>query len=170
MFQSRYRAAFHFRNSRGPGTGRRGLSFNLVIERLFISGEKPLSLSGNIHSCFNLVIERLFISGVIGGEFAEACLLVSISLSSGFSFQARHLGLRRKGLKVSISLSSGFSFQGDTFDVKDFATAMFQSRYRAAFHFRLQKRFSLTRARRNRFNLVIERLFISGTCLFFNHR
>ena len=62
--------------------------FNLVIERLLISGLKNSSRS--LHRwCFNLVIERLLISGSPspwrGGWLAVG---VSISLSSGFSFQA----------------------------------------------------------------------------------
>ena len=59
--------------------------FNLVIERLLISGaSEEDTVCGN--SCFNLVIERLLISGrliLVPGHF----VVVSISLSSGFSFQ-----------------------------------------------------------------------------------
>ena len=61
---------------------------------------------------------------------------VSISLSSGFSFQegVNHRG--RVGISaVSISLSSGFSFQV-TVNIDEDWTDMFQSRYRAASHFR----------------------------------
>ena len=88
-FPSRYRAASHFR----PRTGfflniSKYPSFHLVIERLLISGHTP-SLRCRWHS------------------------LVSISLSSGFSFQGKP---RRHG-----SRSAG----------------KFQSRYRAASHFRL---------------------------------
>ena len=39
LFQSRYRAASHFRIFQNPDTGL-GLCFNLVIERLLISGRR----------------------------------------------------------------------------------------------------------------------------------
>ena len=134
-FQSRYRAASHFRYWQRPrwevgchvsislssgfsfqGQKRRhtGLwkkSFNLVIERLLISGTCVLYTDSVLYDSFNLVIERLLISG-----FWWVCppLLnhnVSISLSSGFSFQGVMRRWRRHRVCVSISLSSGFSFQ-----------------------------------------------------------
>ena len=85
-FQYRHRDAFHFRSRRRSprGTGfyvsispsrcfsfqvnavrnrhRNLQSFNLAIERLFISGSM-LRASERWVSCFNLAIERLFISG-----------------------------------------------------------------------------------------------------------
>ena len=61
--------------------------FNLVIERLLISGNAPGTDSEDVAvSCFNLVIERLLISGQKTELKLRTCL-VSISLSSGFSFQ-----------------------------------------------------------------------------------
>ena len=111
VFQSRYRAASHFRGKHSSGKQSVGYRFNLVIERLLISGE------------------RGFVGAVIG-------VVVSISLSSGFSFQGVCDGDDCYRL-VSISLSSGFSFQVD----------------------------ALTRIAhedRQSFNLVIERLLISG--------
>ena len=89
-------------------------SFNLVIERLLISGPSSRQFWQTCLSSFNLVIERLLISG--GG---------------------RRWQLRPR-TSVSISLSSGFSFQETL------------SRYR------LHSLPSLC------FNLVIERLLISG--------
>ena len=59
-FQSRYRAAFHFRDL-DPPVPTAIESFNLVIERLFISVES-LRRGSESHPRFNLVIERLFIS------------------------------------------------------------------------------------------------------------
>ena len=113
-FQSRYRAASHFRQVRLGGAGNRQQGFNLVIERLLISGWMRN-----------------------WGRYTRTCF-VSISLSSGFSFQ---------GTAVSPRVDSLFKFQ---------------SRYRAASHFR-----SPYRGRQcplsSRFNLVIERLLISGT-------
>ena len=85
---------------------------------------------------------------------------VSISLSSGFSFQVVEDGQGKLNSVVSISLSSGFSFQ----EMKIFTTFAtlieFQSRYRAASHFRAMACPVSTHL--NRFNLVIERLLISG--------
>ena len=165
----------------------RKASFNLVIERLLISGKFRLRIrlfmqtnvsislssgfsfqayaSGSSGACvnrFNLVIERLLISGTPSDMHLQSLFQVSISLSSGFSFQARQaraadavrnefqsryraashfrrLPLRKdiQGvLNVSISLSSGFSFQVSP---SDFCKDDYSS-----------------------FNLVIERLFISG--------
>ena len=136
------------------------LSFNLVIERLFISGDLnqdaserrcPVSISlssgfsfqglrglfPQLRQCsFNLVIERLFISGASDARTLVQSWIVSISLSSGFSFQVHRASEHRRVSLVSISLSSGFSFQV----VKDAAfiprVQKFQSRYRAASHFR----------------------------------
>ena len=139
-FQSRYRAASHFRYEceRFPTHARN--SFNLVIERLLISGVNLTSKTVRVR--------------------------VSISLSSGFSFQV-FTGLSTSAfrLEVSISLSSGFSFQVDlpparicksasfnlvierllisgyTFsDALAVIDNLFQSRYRAASHFRVPAR------------------------------
>ncbi len=63
-FQSRYREAFHFRSGGTECRDGGAFRFNLVIERLFISGSsEPGELDSS--SSFNLVIERLFISGQI---------------------------------------------------------------------------------------------------------
>ena len=187
QFQSRYRAAFHFRPADAP-RHRPIYCFNLVIERLFISGAstrshrtRAISVSISLSSgfsfqdiaqpsghleplrCFNLVIERLFISGHCG-DLHRQFLSVSISLSSGFSFQGVGCtsGGCRHGL-VSISLSSGFSFQDAGPRAFDRHHQPFQSRYRAAFHFRPQGSTLSCGGLGSRFNLVIERLFISGT-------
>ena len=91
VFQSRYRAASHFRDGDIDGAdadacgcavsislssgfsfqGEYGLAqsllipgFNLVIERLLISGIQRLPIRGVAVRCFNLVIERLLISGL----------------------------------------------------------------------------------------------------------
>ena len=109
-------------------------SFNLVIERLLISG-KIKGVWLHTHSSFNLVIERLLISGQHGNPLFR-CLQVSISLSSGFSFQGNaRAGQPSSRNRVSISLSSGFSFQVRT-HMQARTIPMFQSRYRAASHFR----------------------------------
>ena len=67
---------------REPATG----SFNLVIERLLISG-RLFSVGLSTDACFNLVIKRLLISGQFRRGNACVTALFSISLSSGFSFQ-----------------------------------------------------------------------------------
>ena len=137
MFQSRYQAASHFRElpvwhsnpsahivsislSSGfsfqevkpPGPQPRVARFNLVIERLLISGAIRQRRVGRVQPGFNLVIERLLISGIDGCNFKKASINVSISLSSGFSFQG----------KGGSAWCRAFS--------------QFQSRYRAASHFR----------------------------------
>ena len=62
---------------------------------------------------------------------------VSISLSSGFSFQVyKTLGDRVGESDVSISLSSGFSFQENKRYSNRCLLPLFQSRYRAASQFR----------------------------------
>ena len=162
-FQSRYRAAFHFRYSGRLSSRTIGICFNLVIERLFISGTDVHPSAAAVHpkfqsryraafhfrlasrnsqsrylTGFNLVIERLFISGCKVSPSAVT-MSVSISLSSGFSFQ---VSVPRAGIGV--------------------AFRWFQSRYRAAFHFRriaITYEYVVWKC----FNLVIERLFISGT-------
>ena len=91
---------------------------------------------------------------------------VSISLSSGFSFQVLDFssGVHHCTEHVSISLSSGFSFQADATDSPRSlpAVAWFQSRYRAASHFRPHREEVLGETSSSSFNLVIERLLISG--------
>ena len=63
QFQSRYRAASHFRDS-VTFTGMEDLpGFNLVIERLLISGVVLTANTLLSLRSFNLVIERLLISG-----------------------------------------------------------------------------------------------------------
>ena len=163
--------------------------FNLVIELLLISGRgpparkarrcKPVSISLSsgfsfqvteatrqdvLEACFNLVIERLLISGLRrdiiqrnrqvefqsryraashfrfstgGRDTIDA--IVSISLSSGFSFQdvwvsaSNWSELIRFNLVIERLLISGNTASGPS--VKD--VVQFQSRYRAASHFRL---------------------------------
>ena len=135
---------------------------------------------------FNLVIERLLISGGVLSMTPHTLIYVSISLSSGFSFQGTHqqsgmlwlpsfnLVIERLlisgpsflinssiWIRVSISLSSGFSFQGGHPDWGSTAEILFQSRYRAASHFRAIGAWWDIQAVTS-FNLVIERLLISG--------
>ena len=111
-FQSRYRAASHFR--------------------------KPTRINTLIIICFNLVIERLLISGERDIQLINTLLNVSISLSSGFSFQASPhdnlttQALSRFNLVIERLLISGMS----NFDNIDTQFGTFQSRYRAASHFR----------------------------------
>ena len=85
-FQSRYRAASHFRHCIDDTPSPRAQMFQSRYRaashfRRRLDSHKPHKLS------FNLVIERLLISGNTGGESGSARIDVSISLSSGFSFQ-----------------------------------------------------------------------------------
>ena len=114
VFQSRYRAASHFR--RCPPWVQccpLWVRFNLVIERLLISGGKR-AVENDSSLRFNLVIERLLISGCkFDRDSNRTTSSVSISLSSGFSFQDNH-----------------------TCNFCSIPVSKFQSRYRAASHFR----------------------------------
>ena len=164
-FQSRYRAASHFRDRRGRGLGAcmvvsislsSGFSFQVGNRRarrvnLFVSISLSSGFSFQVRRsqltllqfrCFNLVIERLLISGYTGGDTWDVDTY----------------------LRVSISLSSGFSFQVNGHAVCE-RVSKFQSRYRAASHFRSSRKPSRDICC-NSFNLVIERLLISGdNCL-----
>ena len=135
---------------------------------------------------FNLVIERLLISGSDTVAAIGSSSGVSISLSSGFSFQVQRGGfVLHLSILVSISLSSGFSFQDNRHATGVLPLCKFQSRYRAASHFRpaiaehvddiamFQSRYRAASHFRlisiiarvypfHSFNLVIERLLISG--------
>ena len=162
------------------------VGFNLVIERLLISGAAAVqAYAVALARSFNLVIERLLISGFCARAVCPVRFPVSISLSSGFSFQDQSaMRQASRSVKVSISLSSGFSFQ-DNASAWHAPPYMFQSRYRAASHFRLN-RYPVDRRHHKVsislssgfsfqatlcgplanpltcFNLVIERLLISG--------
>ena len=97
-FQSRYRAASHFRCRAIDCYLLPKRRFNLVIERLLISGlPREVTPCASIAS-FHLVIERLFISGQRRKPACQFGMVVSISLSSGFSFQA--LSLKPPGLSL----------------------------------------------------------------------
>ena len=114
MFPSRNRAAFHVRATQSRMYHPWGTSvcFHLVIERLLISGcscnalwfaahvfQSRYRAASHFRGChpsphvtlyisFNLVIERLLISGCPRGQDTKPGRPnVSISLSSGFSFQ-----------------------------------------------------------------------------------
>ena len=88
-------------------------------------------------------------------------LKVSISLSSGFSFQAiGSLWPRCTPLLVSISLSSGFSFQGIGLSARVTSLAVSIS-LSSGFSFQENKRMLAAHVGVS-FNLVIERLLISG--------
>ena len=86
-FQSRYRAASHFR-----------------------VGDKPLDIGRTPPVSISLSSGFSFQAPTAGGW--KARLEVSISLSSGFSFQEAKNVDAGNHISVSISLSSGFSFQG----------------------------------------------------------
>ena len=138
LFQSRYRAASHFRA---------GASSMFTIQKCsFQSRYRAAS------------------------HFRSDAL--SASVTARYLFQSRYRAashFRRlcrpatsPAYHVSISLSSGFSFQVERESPKrQQPCPTFQSRYRAASHFRITIRCGAG-AMRYRFNLVIERLLISG--------
>ena len=161
-FQSRYRAASHFRVNR-IDMGRLSLSVSISLSSGFSFQDIAFFLCiDGIQVSFNLVIERLLISGEKETqETKPARTHVSISLSSGFSFQAAR---KLSGCFLLIMFQSRYRAASH---FRWIATAEcptcqfpFQSRYRAASHFRSRstRRSSLSAS----FNLVIERLLISG--------
>ena len=86
-FQSRYRAASHFRYAMFAAVaGPSSVSISLSSGFSFQAPEDS-KLADEILS-FHLVIERLLISGHDFNIVPTEAYLVSISLSSGFSFQA----------------------------------------------------------------------------------
>ena len=135
--------------------------FNLVIERLLISGALA-DLNRKAIFLVSISLSSGFSFQVGLRHRVENCLFVSISLSSGFSFQVQKVRVNPGVNLVSISLSSGFSFQG-CHDVRkpSYRRVLFQSRYRAASHFRAVTA-SVASCCAPSFNLVIERLLISG--------
>ena len=115
-FQSRYRAASHFRAT--------------------------IAIAGTDYKdSFNLVIERLLISGAVDTQAHLTCLpeLFQSRYRAASHFRTVYRYVLHWGYNVSISLSSGFSFQ-----VTGVA--------------------GIPDAPSNGFNLVIERLLISGPC------
>ena len=185
QFQSRYRAASHFRSCGGPVSGvlyrfqsryRAASHFRLQFcngDAAFFSGVVSISLSSgfSFQEALDILAERrrvkfqsryraashfslwrIVLKKVIfmfqsryraASHFSphvsavgQDLSWVSISLSSGFSFQKTACPRLIKRFEVSISLSSGFSFQ-----------VQFKNRLKTL---------------QFRFNLVIERLFISG--------
>ena len=161
-FQSRYRAASHFRGIRFCLTVSVYPGFNLVIERLLISCRNStrnaivdifVSISLSSGFSFQVVYEH--------GEW-HLCIPVSISLSSGFSFQViSRSDYVTRTISVSISLSSGFSFQENCRKGKLEIVCVSIS-LSSGFSFQVAS----ARFRRALccvcFNLVIERLLISG--------
>ena len=108
--------------------------FHLVIKRLFISGRRYSQPRPRLR--FHLVIERLLISGAYTHADNHRADCVSISLSSGFSFQETipvtdlflhpsfHLVIERLLISGRLARHSPRPLPP------------FQSRYRAASHFR----------------------------------
>ena len=161
-FQSRYRAASHFRF---------GMSTNSCLSFRFQSRYRAAShfradgdiLQAPVGMRFNLVIERLLISGVAGARGGAHRFFVSISLSSGFSFQVRlgRVERARAGCSFNLVIERLLISGSANWNTPLRASIWFQSRYRAASHFRPLLSDPQNRAR-FRFNLVIERLLISG--------
>ena len=115
----------------------KGGSFNLVIERLLISGLLHLP-DGAVRGvqCFNLVIERLLISGITSWRcvcVSSNCfnLVIERLLISGCRAGLPSIGILRFNLVIERLLISGKS---DNFSSPP--RLQFQSRYRAASHFR----------------------------------
>ena len=135
-FQSRYRAASHFRM---PNWRRLRclLAVSISLSSGFSFQERLARTLTGVRYSFNLVIERLLISGC---EARVECLMTKMFQSRYRA--ASHFRVLRRGdiaasIKVSISLSSGFSFQVEIpYPDPPRLFFWFQSRYRAASHFR----------------------------------
>ena len=92
-----------------------------------------LALSGR----FNLVIERLLISGVCAEHDSREDVVVSISLSSGFSFQEVVGELFHRQADEGFNLViERLLISGPSLVRWGMLSCLFQSRYRAASHFR----------------------------------
>ena len=136
-FQSRNREAFHFKFSIGFIVVMIHISFNLVIERLFISrqnaevGARPLGF------------------------------LFQSRNREAFHFKCRLLdGSHTKYLKFQSRNREAFHFKTRKLPTRRWNDCAFQSRNREAFHFKYQV-LTVKSSCLLRFNLVIERLFIS---------
>ena len=159
LFQSRYREAFHFRS--------------------------PFAWRRRIRPTFQSRYREAFHFRATCFELAAVTRIVSISLSRGFSFQGK---ARPKRITICISFNlviERLFSSGKNPPLNLRQAEAFQSRYREAFHFRdasvlvfnVNREVSISLSRgfsfqeRNpleptgthpSFNLVIERLFISG--------
>ena len=164
LFQSRYRAASHFRIDVYGGEKRpqelvsislsSGFSFQVhrVRHRQFIND-----------GCFNLVIERLLISG---GPGLLANRVVRLLFQSRYRAASHFRGERLSNCSILVTFQSRYRaashFRSNHFCKRN-TSFWFQSRYRAASHFRAFDFGFCTRTRFCGFNLVIERLLISGS-------
>ena len=161
-FPSRYRAAFHFRIPRKSHA-----AFPAPVSISLSSGfsfqvEGQVECPGGSRNRVSISLSSGFSFQVKTPTLVWDCSYVSISLSSGFSFQGQGKNREWRACLVSISLSSGFSFQADGNLASPFKIEWkFPSRYRAASHFRGYC--GVCRGSWVCFNLVIERLLISGT-------
>ena len=114
------------------------VSFNLVIERLLISGEpftlpvEPDDVSISLSSGFSFQVKREERVATRAVEFQSRYRAAS-------HFRGKPLTASQKKEQVSISLSSGFSFQDRILPVHRWHPGKFQSRYRAASHFRFNQ-------------------------------
>ena len=161
QFQSRYRAASHFRFACHYASV---VAFQVSISLSSgFSFQDPRHGNGTAGGCqFQSRYRAASHFRRAGGRITRDSQTVSISLSSGFSFQASHRCSAKHlphgfNLVIERLLISGFSVPTNT----NIATYAFQSRYRAASHFRLIAQCAGADLS-DGFNLVIERLLISG--------
>ena len=138
LFQSRYRAASHFRARPPSSNVATSLSVSISLSSGFSFQANFWVFFQYALDGFNLVIERLLISG--DGGFLKDCPsdLVSISLSSGFSFQVIAPRVCNSVTIFSFNLViERLLISGTKRAIRTIRFIMFQSRYRAASHFRL---------------------------------
>ena len=161
------------------------LSFNLVIERLLISGDLNQRCQIARRTFQSRYRAASHFRQVHNGTTNPSLVVVSISLSSGFSFQVYRLnGILHAGIGFNLVIErllisgsqavrivvspSSFNLvierlliSGEPVRRWNHFMDKFQSRYRAASHFRSDSSRGGSR-QTMRFNLVIERLLISG--------
>ena len=164
-FQSRYRAASHFRlTPAGVQLQQVPISFNLVIERLLISGRKPVVK----HRAYKAVtsFQSRYRAASHFRLYQRVYPLLVVKFQSRYR-AASHF--RNKRGYVCVAPVPCFNLvierlliSGPSTIVFAPFTLQFQSRYRAASHFRSLP-LCLPLRCKTRFNLVIERLLISGS-------
>ncbi len=153
-------SGFSFQEMRRAGLSTNYSRFNLVIERLLISGRRKISTSRLLslfQSRYRAASHFRSRAARQTGERYNRLFQSRYRAASHFRSPRRPCG---RCSSVSISLSSGFSFQVSALVELEEAGLVFQSRYRAASHFRPPA--PREPIHNPSFNLVIERLLISG--------
>ena len=168
MFQSRYRAASHFRAG-GLLQIHRKARFHLVIERLLMSGCCQQRRLQSRWERYNVSISQSSGFSCQGNAVSDVSPLGNLSLFPSRYRAASHFrsiasrNTDSSTSKVSISLSSGFSFQGIKQAVCRRDAFIVSISLSSGFSFQARMNGKAIRLPIQSFNLVIERLLISGS-------